>query len=40
MPRLGQASERGDLYARLEVRLPTQLTPQQRELFEQIRRQS
>lgn len=40
MPKLGQPSERGDLYARLDVRLPTQLTPKQRELFEQLRRQS
>lgn len=39
MPKLGHASEHGDLYARLEVRLPTKLTPQQRELFEQLRRQ-
>lgn len=40
MPKLGKAKEHGDLYARLDVRLPTQLTPKQRELFEQLRRQS
>jgi curved DNA-binding protein len=40
MPKLGKASEHGDLYARLDVRLPTQLTPRQRELFEQLRREN
>lgn len=40
MPKLGKPSERGDLYARLDVRLPTHLTPRQRELFEQLRRES
>lgn len=39
MPKLGKPSERGDLYARLDVRLPTKLTPRQRELFEQLRRE-
>ncbi len=37
MPKIGQAGEHGDLYARLDVRLPTKLTPRQRELFEQLR---
>ena len=37
MPKLRQPSEYGDLYARLDVRLPTKLTPQQRGLFEQLR---
>jgi curved DNA-binding protein len=37
MPRLRQASEHGALYARLDVRLPTKLTSNQRELFEQLR---
>jgi curved DNA-binding protein len=37
MPKLRQPTEYGDLYARLEVRLPTELTPKQRELFEQLR---
>lgn len=38
MPKLRQPTEHGDLYARLDVRLPTKLTPEQRELFEQLRR--
>jgi curved DNA-binding protein len=38
MPKLRRPTEHGDLYARLDVRLPTQLTPEQRELFEQLRR--
>jgi len=37
MPKLRKPSEYGDLYARLDVRLPTNLTPKQRELFEQLR---
>jgi curved DNA-binding protein len=37
MPKLRQPTEYGDLYARLEVRLPTELTSKQRELFEQLR---
>lgn len=39
MPRLGKTGEYGDLYAKLEVRLPTKLTPRQQELFEQLRRE-
>lgn len=38
MPRLRQPDQHGDLYARVEVRLPTHLTPRQRELFEELRR--
>lgn len=38
MPKLRQPGEHGDLYARLEVRLPTRLTAKQRELFEELRR--
>jgi curved DNA-binding protein len=38
MPRLRQKDQYGDLYAKLEVRLPTDLTPKQRELFEELRR--
>jgi curved DNA-binding protein len=38
MPKLRQPTEHGDLYVRLDVRLPTKLTPEQRELFEQLRR--
>ncbi len=37
MPRLRQPDQHGDLYAKVEVRLPTDLTPQQQELFEQLR---
>jgi curved DNA-binding protein len=37
MPRLRQPDQHGDLFARVEVQLPTDLTPQQRELFEQLR---
>ncbi|HXV97490.1 MAG TPA: DnaJ C-terminal domain-containing protein, partial [Anaerolineae bacterium] len=39
MPKLNKSGEYGDLYARLDVRLPTRLTHQQRELFEQLRQQ-
>jgi len=38
MPKMRQPTEYSDLYARLDVRLPTKLTPKQRELFEQLRR--
>lgn len=38
MPELRRPSRHGDLYARIEVRLPTDLTAEQRELFEQLRR--
>lgn len=37
MPKLRRPTEHGDLYARLDVHLPTKLTPGQRELFEQLR---
>lgn len=40
MPKLGKSGEFGDLYARLDVRLPTQLTSKQRELLEQLRHES
>lgn len=40
MPLLKEPSRYGDLYAKVEVRLPTQLTPRQRELFEELRRLS
>lgn len=39
MPKLGKTGQFGDLYVRLNVRLPAQLTPKQRELFEQLRRE-
>ncbi len=38
MPRLNRPGERGDLYARVDVRLPQKLTPRERELFEELRR--
>jgi curved DNA-binding protein len=37
MPRLRSAEQHGDLYVRVEVQLPTRLTPEQRALFEQLR---
>jgi curved DNA-binding protein len=37
MPKLRRPTEYGDLYARLDVRLPTKLTAEQRKLFEQLR---
>ena len=38
MPRLRDPKQHGDLYARGDVQLPTNLTPRQRELFEELRR--
>jgi curved DNA-binding protein len=38
MPRLRKPDERGDLMAKVEVQLPTHLTPEQRRLFEELRR--
>lgn len=38
MPKLRKPNEHGDLYVKLDVRLPTNLTPKQRELFEELRR--
>jgi curved DNA-binding protein len=37
MPHLRQPDRHGDLYAKVEVRLPTDLTQEQRALFEQLR---
>lgn len=37
MPSLRHPNERGDLFVRLSVRLPTKLTADQRELFERLR---
>jgi curved DNA-binding protein len=37
MPHLRQPDQYGDLYAKVEVQLPTHLTAQQRELFEELR---
>lgn len=38
MPRLRHPGQHGDLYAKVDVRLPTDLSPRQRELFEELRR--
>jgi curved DNA-binding protein len=38
MPHLRQPEQHGDLYAKVDVRLPTDLGPHQRELFEELRR--
>jgi curved DNA-binding protein len=38
MPRLRQRDQHGDLYAKVEVELPTKLTSRQRELFEELRK--
>jgi curved DNA-binding protein len=40
MPKLNKPNQYGDLYARLNVRLPSTLTPEQREHFEALRRLS
>ena len=40
LPRLRESDQYGDLYARLEVQLPTDLSPRQQELFEELRRTS
>ena len=36
LPRLRQPEQHGDLYAKVDVRLPMHLTPRQRELFEEL----
>jgi curved DNA-binding protein len=38
MPRLRQREQHGNLYAKVEVELPTKLTSRQRELFEELRK--
>ncbi len=38
MPKMRKSGQYGDLYAKLEVRLPTELTSKQRELFEELRK--
>jgi curved DNA-binding protein len=37
MPHLRRTEDHGDLLARVEVRLPTSLTPRQQELLEELR---
>jgi curved DNA-binding protein len=36
MPKIGHVDDKGDLYARVEVQLPTELTPAEREHYEAI----
>jgi len=36
MPKVGHPEDRGDLYARVEVQLPTELTPTEREHYEAL----
>lgn len=38
MPRLGRPEEHGDLYAKVNVRLPESMSPHERELFEELRK--
>jgi curved DNA-binding protein len=38
MPHLRTPDQQGDIYAKVEVRLPTDLTPRQRELFEELQK--
>jgi curved DNA-binding protein len=40
MPLVRQPEKHGDLYAKVEVQLPTDLSPRQRELFEELQRTS
>jgi curved DNA-binding protein len=40
MPHLRDPQKRGDLYARLKVQLPRELSPRQRELFEELAKSS
>jgi curved DNA-binding protein len=37
MPKLRKSSEQGDMYVKLDVRLPKNISNEQRELFEQLR---
>lgn len=37
MPKVGKKEERGDLYAKIEVQLPQNLTAEEKELFEKLR---
>ena len=38
MPAVGKPDDRGDLYVTVDVELPKQLTPEQRELFEALKK--
>jgi len=39
MPKLRQEDQRGDLYVKVDVRLPEQLTPRQCELLQEMRQE-
>jgi len=36
LPEVGRVDDRGDLYARIDVRLPRRVTPEQRRLYEAL----
>ena len=36
MPKIGQPDDKGDLYARVDAQLPTELSPTERSLYEQL----
>jgi curved DNA-binding protein len=36
MPKVGQPDDKGDIYARVEVQLPDEITPAEREHYEAI----
>ncbi len=38
LPRLNSASNKGDLYAHIKVKIPQKLTPKEKELFQQLKR--
>jgi curved DNA-binding protein len=38
LPRLGSPSSKGDLYAQIKVKIPHNLTPRQKELFQELKR--
>jgi DnaJ-class molecular chaperone len=37
MPAVGKPDQRGDLYATVDVQIPTQLSPEERNLYEQLK---
>jgi DnaJ-class molecular chaperone len=37
MPAVGKPDQRGDLYATVDVQIPTQLTPAEQKLYEELR---
>jgi DnaJ-class molecular chaperone len=40
MPTVGKPEEKADLYARVDVQLPTQMSPEEREHYEALRKMS